>query len=432
MAANWTGNQKSYGEYVVASVETNLDYGGTYLVDAITIGITQWWAYHACRLLEKLRDELPDNYAKVSQRIRDAVAAHPHTDEGFWEEFYMTNDDSDSWKTAAQDKDNHTKQDELWDADAYGNGGYTDKLSRWGVNVDNVKSCIFYLSIYHQSPKSCLEIIRNIGGDRSIEDIRSAALNHYVVGKYKNRQNTVYDLLNKWDGTSAPPDFGQGTPGSTPQNPDTGSGQVQSSVAYVQKVNDNLIIYGAQGTGNQLLCYYNGNGLWYPVRNASAPNYPSTGGGSGGGGTPPSGEFASMQRLWTDNEKKWDYSQAAGRLNPPQSGYSDCSACIWWAANAATNNKYSWLGTSTYTMLTTATSIFKNSSGSLDVSKMQPGDLIIVEWKSGVQHVDWYWGNNEVWGAGSSPLPHRVTQSGAATYLEGRVNWVNVMRFLRE
>ena len=427
MPASWTDNQKRFGEYLVASVETDLDYGGTYLVDAITIGITQWWAYHACRLLEKLKAELPDNYELLTERVKDAVAAHPSTDTSFWEGFFLTREDANAWKTAAADKQNHAVQDALWDTDAYGGGGYTDTLASWGVDVSNVKSTLFYLTIYHQSPRSCLQIIRNIGGNRTISEIRAAALNHSVVGKYTSRQNEVYNLLANWDGTSAPPDFGQASNPNTDPGGDTSTdGQASATVSYVEIRGDILYIHG--GETGVLPCYPNGGGYWIPQRNNSAPSYPSTTPGGEGGGT--SDDFAAMKALWESHNREWSYSQGGGRLNPPQSGYSDCSACIWWAANAATDNKYKWLGTSTYTMLTTAKSIFRNTTGELDTSKMLPGDLIVMAWNSGTQHVDWYWGDGEVWGAGSSPLPKQITKSSAATYLKGRVKWVNVMRFI--
>ena len=80
----WTDNQKSFSEYAIAGVETDWDYAGVYLVDAITIGITQWYAYNAKRLLDRLRDEVPDSYAKVSQRIRDAVENHAESESSFW------------------------------------------------------------------------------------------------------------------------------------------------------------------------------------------------------------------------------------------------------------------------------------------------------------------------------------------------------------
>lgn len=429
MAANWSANQKLYGEYVVASVETNLDYGGTYLVDAITIGITQWWAYHACRLMEKLKAEHPDNFNLLTDRLKNAVNSHPSSNTSYWESFYMTKEDSNSWKTAAKDSKNRAIQDALWNQDAYGDGGYTDTLAKWGVNVSNVKSCIFYLSIYHQSPRSCLQIIRTIGGDRSISDIRAAALNHSVVGKYKNRQNTVYDLLNKWDGSSAPPNFGQSSnPDENPGGDSNTDESLASSVSYVEARGNIIYLHGA--SEGIVPCYPTSGGYWIPALNGNAPNYPSTDGGNSGGATGTSDDFSKMKKLWEDNNRKWSYSQASGRLNPPQSGYSDCSACIWWAANAATNNKYKWLGTSTYTMLTTAKSIFTNTTGELDTSKMKAGDLIVMKWKKGSQHVDWYWGNGEVWGAGSSPLPKKVSAQNAKTYLKGRVDWVNVMRFI--
>jgi hypothetical protein len=148
----------------------------------------------------------------------------------------------------------------------------------------------------------------------------------------------------------------------------------------------------------------------------------------GGGGT---AEFQQMKALWTSNEGQWSYSQGDGRLDPESSGYSDCSACIWWAINKI-DPSYSWLGTSTYTMLTTARHILDvDSPCYLDTSKMVAGDLIIMQHRNGVQHVDWYFGNNVAWGAGSAPLPHHVTDDVANHYAtDYPQNWVNVCRCL--
>lgn len=425
----WTEEQKSFSEYAIATVETGCDYAGVYLVDAITVGITQWYAYNARRLLGKLKADVPASYDKLTDRIKEAVDGHAEDESSFWTSFYLTNEDAESWKAAVQVEGNTACQDEQYFLDAFGDdgeGGYYGTIRDWGVNVDNVKSAIMWMAQYHQSPQSMLRVLQGIGGNRSLEDVRDAMLNDRIFSSYPNRINELYRVLSEWDGVSAPPDFGQSSV-DIGNNPDTGD-QIASAIKYIRVVNNqDLAIYGNMGTGSVLLCHYQGNGTWLPVRNASAPNAPSTGGG--GSGDP--ADFAAMKKLWTDNERAWSYSQAAGRLNPPQSGYSDCSACIWWAANAATDNKYEWLGTSTYTMLTTATEVegAVNSNHSLNLDKMQAGDLIIMEHSSGSQHVDWYFGGTDVWSAGSSPLP-KQRSTDAANYLVGRENWVKVMRFL--
>lgn len=425
----WTDNQKSFSEYAIAGVETDWDYAGVYLVDAITIGITQWYAYNAKRLLDRLRDEVPNSYAKVSQRIRDAVENHAESESSFWESFYLTNDDAQSWKDAVQVEGNTACQDKQYMIDAFeGDNCYYAILERWGVNMNNVKPAIMWMAQYHQSPKSMLRVLRNIGGDRSLEDVRDGMLNDSIFSNYPNRINRLYDMLSEWDGESAPPDFGQSSV-TVGENPDT-SMQLASAIKYIQALNNqDLLVVGTMNTGSKLICRNNGHGMWIPIRNTNAPNAPS-GGGYVGEGDP--ADFPAMRQLWIDNAEKWSYSQAAGRLNPPQSGYSDCSACIWWAANAATNNKYNWLGTSTHTMLTTTKQVNDavNADFSINADKLQPGDLIIMGGNGRSQHVDWYFGEGVVWSAGSAPLPHHRSDD-VSSYLKGSsYGWVGVYRFL--
>ena len=290
--------------------------------------------------------------------------------------------------------ENHAVQDQFFLDWVFGGGGAFDTLAGWGMSTDNVKQTIFMLSVYHQAPASANQILANIGGSRSLDEYLNATLNTWPVSGYPNRYNRVYQLLNDWDGTSAPPDFGQSdfTPGT---NPDT-NGQTKSSISRLEQVGNDIIVYGAMGQGTRLVCHNTGNGVWLPVRNATAPVYPGTGGGGGGGGG--SDEFEAMRAIWEQNEGAFNYAQAAGRLEPDVSGFTDCSACIWWAANKATNGKYNWLGTSTWTMRDTATKICDGIQRDL----MQPGDLILM---TNPEHVGWYWGNGVAWGAGAAPCP---------------------------
>lgn len=428
MANNWSNAQQFFCEYTIGTVESRCDYAAVNLNDAITLGITQWWGYNAARLLVAIREQTPDSYAKLSQRIRDASETYSTEDANFWPNFYLTNDDGASFQTCAAEGAVHAVQDKLFLSDVFGEGNNLDRLQSVGVDGSRVKECIFLLAAYHQYPKSCFDIIRNIGGNRSLEDYLNAALNDGVLYKYSNRYNEIYQILSAWDGTSAPPDFGQSSEG-LPENPDTNVG-VASSVAYVEMINNqDIVIHGAMGSGESLICYYNGNNTWTPVRNASAPDYPSTGGG--GAGAPE--DFVAMKQLWEDNAEKWGYMQGPGRLDPPTYGYSDCSACIWWAANAATDNKYDWLGTSTYSQLTTTERIYSSPDGSIPLDILKPGDLFLMAypgWDGGdVQHVDWYWGDGVAWGAGSAPLPRLVTND-VTTYYKNNVNWLHVHRFL--
>lgn len=164
------------------------------------------------------------------------------------------------------------------------------------------------------------------------------------------------------------------------------------------------------------------------VTSSGSTSSSSTGTYSGG-----SAKFSAMRSLWESHKNQWSYGNSDnGRLTPESSGFSDCSACVWWAANKI-DPSYSWLGTRTYSMLTTARHIIDVTSPCyLDTSKMEPGDLIIMAHQSGVRHVDWYFGDGVAWGAGCAPLPHFVTDDVAHLYASGSYyqRWVSVCRFL--
>lgn len=416
----WTANQMLYTEYVIGTVESRCDYAAVNMHDPITLGIGQFYGWNAASLMKRLKAEAPDNYAKLSERMRSALDAHdPDTDSQWWTGFYLYQDDADSWVAAAQDAENHKVQDAFFREWVFGGGGAWETLGAWGMDTSHVKETIFMLAVYHQAPASANNILANIGGGRSLDEYLAATLNTWPVNGYESRYREVYNLLADWDGQSAPPDFGQSDyePGT---NPDTG-GQQTSSVQRIEQAGNDLIIYGDMGTGGRLICRNTGNGVWLPVRNATGPSYPSTGGG--GTGEAVEGEFAAMKKLWEDNEKAFQYAQAAGRLGPDVSGFTDCSACIWWAANKVTGGKYSWLGTSTYTMRDTATKICDG----IDRDKMRPGDLILMK---NPDHVGWYWGNGVAWGAGSAPCP-----KVEADPVEQYYNWgtdLEIYRFIGE
>lgn len=436
-----TAEQQRFAYYVVATVETNCDYGGVNMVDAITLGVVQWYGQHAFRLMDKLRTDAADAYALLSDRLRNLCEGGAQS-WGYWTDVYLNQTDAASWKTSAKLKSNQDVQDALFMADAFGEETnitgeqpYYKWLLSKGVEAD-AKKVIFWMTIFHQSPQSCSRGLASIGGGASIESIRDWALSDKVLHNYANRENTVYRLLNEWDGTSNPPKFGDvsttvpGDPGGAIEG-----STLQSQVSYIQAVGDSLIIHGKVTQSEQLLCYNTGRGIWVPnagtVTSNPGAGTPSGGDVPGAGSVP--ADFPAMKQLWLDNANRWGYRQAGGRLNPDVSGYSDCSACIYWAANKATNNKYANMGTWTQAMLENNHVILETTDGTLDLSKMRTGDLILMDYNGGnTDHVDWYWGNGVVWGAGSAPLPHHVTDD-AANYLKThspavRKAWV--VRFL--
>ena len=443
MATEWTSEQKSFTEYVIGGVETHWDYAAVNYYDAITLGITQWWGYNAARLLEKIKSETPDDFAQLSQRLQDAVNAHPSSDSSFWPNFYLENADGESFKRIAQSENNHRVQDGLFFSDAFGTDGWPSgnlgTLASWGMNVDLVKQSIFMLCAYHQRPASALSVLNSIGGSRTLEDYRAAVLNDSVLWQYQNRYNEAYGYLAEWDGESSPPDFGQaGDPEDNPNNPDTDH-KLQEQIKYIQATGQDLIVYGKLDSGDKLLCRNTGRAIWLPSF-SSSPSYPSTDPDPNPNPGGNAEEFEKIKALWIQYENAFAYGYE-GRLDPLASGRTDCSACIWWAANYVTDNKYSWLGTSTYTMLETCPIIYESpDAGTLDTSIMKPGDLILMgkspdkSDRNAQQHVAMYWDDGSAWGAGYAPCPKQEVADASTGFKTWSGGWafVCVARFLDE
>lgn len=433
-----TANQQLFAYYVIATVETNCDYGGVNQSDAITLGILQWYGQHAWELLDAVRTGAPDAYDLLSQRLKDLCEGGSRTWD-WWTNVYLQDDDADSWVASAELESNRAVQDQqamLYLFGEDGEGGTYGQLKGWGLGSD-VKTAIFYQSMCHQRPASASQAMGQLGGNASISKLLQWCKADSILGTYRNRYQTVYDLLNGWDGESSPPDFGYVDP-VLPNDPshDYEVGTLQSELAYIQKVGDDLIVFGDMSKTSRLLCRNIGRDIWIPV-SGTVPDNP--GGGSPGGGTvPPASpddpaDFPAMRQLWYDNAERWRYSQGPGRLDPPTSGYSDCSACIYWAANAATNDKYSWMGTWTGAMVSNCHQVLYMDSGfTLDVNQLRPGDLIVMDYNgdSSTDHVDWYMGGTTVWGAGSAPLPHLVTNDVEHFYETRGIRQLWVMRFL--
>lgn len=410
----FTDNQKGFAYYVIASVESGCNYAAVNQNDPITLGILQWCGQNAYYLLKQVKDEAPDAYEKLSARLRGFADGPAHS-WGYWEGIYTKNEDAQSWVEASKLDSCHAVQDRK--AYSYlfgeGEGGTYGATSAGG---DDVKSRIFLMSVQHQRPASAQQCIAQIGANAGIDRLLQWCLSDRILGAYKNRYKKVHSLLKAWDGQSPAPDFGQ-TDVDLPNDPsnDYDQSSLKSSVGYIQQVGNDLVVIGAMSSTNRLLCRNTGRGIWVPVQGTNTPN---PGGGSPQGGThPPASpddpkDFPAMRQLWYANEKKFGYLQGPGRLDPPSSGITDCSACIYWAANAVTNNKYSWIGTWTGAMLKNCPVVWKGS-GPIPLDVLRPGDIILFGYANGTTtHVEWYFGDGVVWGAGTNRAasnPHKTT-----------------------
>lgn len=411
-----TENQKLYAMYVIGAVESNWNWTSVNYNDPITIGMLQWYGTRAAGLLNLVKEQDADGYSMLAASLRSDVETHA-ANSNWWTSRYLTKAEGNSWVSAAERDQNHAIQQTLFFSDL---DGYESTLTGWGCATDtpeHVKSFIFYCSAYHQSPKRAGNICSSIGGTASLDRIYSAILNEPVLSQYRTRYTRVYNYLTSWDGTSAPPDFGQVDAPDTNPGGDSGDGitQITSQIHHIVQNGDMLVVYGAGNEGG-LLCYKGPGGYWYPQRNSAAPETPSNPGSSGSGDVG-SALITQMQDLWRQHENDWSYSQGAGRLTPTSSGYSDCSGCIWWAVNQYDPEAAKRMGASTALMLEASdaqgTTVAEGRRGQYPTpEQVHVGDLLVVNWNNTNiyaqgRHVEWVFPDYQLWGAGAAPLPHK-------------------------
>lgn len=414
--------------YVICEVESGWNWAATNMQDAITLGIAQWWGTRAAGLMDLLRTQAPTSYAKLSSRLRTKLESDGAESQS-WTSFYLNQTDAQSWAASAEDDENHVIQQTLFLQDIE---GYKTTLSSWGLDVENnVAATIYWMSAYHQNPSLCGKTMYACGASTNLSTIRSAILSNNILGQYYNRYNTIYSRLSNWDGTSAPPDFGQVDEfqeGLSPTQQGGNMSQQVTGIQYVQQTGDNLLIY-SEDYPNGMLCIKTNGQIWVPFTNDTQVTMPNTETGQTGGS---SSLFEQCKQTWIDwaNAGGFGYELSPRALDPENTGVSNCAACVWAAVKKHDPEMASWLGNYCPTLQKQGTLIY-NTTGYNDIrvpiEDMRPGDLILMDYEGNhsADHVDWYFGNNVVWGAGSAPCPHLVSND-CEHYLQGRTRSIVV------
>jgi hypothetical protein len=425
-----TDNQKMFAMYVIGTVESNCNWASVNYNDPITIGMMQWYGTRAAGLLNDLKEQAPANYGKIASSLQNDISAHDKS-ASWWTKRYLTKEEGQSWASAAAEAENHKIQQSLFISDF---DGYVETFTSWGTEESNIKSLIFIAVMYHQGPKYCGQVVAAQGANASLKNLYTGALNNRVLGVYKNRYTTAYNLLNDWDGASAPPDFGQVTDTTTNDGGDiTGDTATQqaSGIQCVKLIgSESLTVVGTDGT--ETLCYKTNGNVWYPRTRSTEAKNPGSGGGDDSG-TTGDDDISKMQQVFIDNEGKFSYGQGAGRLTPETSGHTDCSGSIWWAINKIRPDLAANIGNWTGAMVNSGTEIARGTgTDSIDLSIAKKGDILLcragqygVNWafNDGHNHVEWYFGDNILWGTRATPCPTKNAKS-LTDYVKGKGCWM--------
>lgn len=397
--------------YVIGTLQSNnvwnfVDYGRN-----ISIGIISWASGEAAQLLSSLD---PSDKALLTQDLQDALVAHDWYDP-YWNSLYLTKDQGNSIIDALGTQTAEATQRAFFSTTM---ANHETVMTGWGCDPDGTlvqqKAFILLSAVYRVSTVMAARICSAIGPNATVDAIY-AAIKNQVIANERNWE-WARDTLNAWHG-SQPAD----TPSTEQPNTDPGgAGQEESSIPQVESqiqrigmTGQQLIIYG-QDNPEGVVCYRQTNNFWIPAGNTAAPPTPTPIDPPAPDTPATSTEWEQMRQLWIDNEEAWNYSNGPGRLDPPASGYSDCSACIIWAVGQVRPDLADALGVWTGSMVNAGTEVARGSTGAgayVDPDILQPGDILLVgnnyEFDNGKSHVEWYFGNGQLWGAGFSPLPHQ-------------------------
>lgn len=414
-----------YAVYVIGEVESHWNWTAVNYNDPITIGMMQWYGARAAALLNRVKNEMPTAYGQLAASLRSDIESHD-AGSAWWTSRYLNKDEGNSIISVFQEEENHVIQENQAIADFE---GYISTLEGWGMSQSYPKPLIFAMSMYHQSPASAGQVVATAGGSADLDRIYTVCMNHGVLGQYRNRYNTVYQRLKDWDGESDPPDFGQsGDVDTTPGGNNPGISTEESKLGYIIQRGNLLILYGKDEYAKGVTFYTAGTQKWINGYNANGTEI--EGGNEGGGSETGSEAQNAICELYRSWENRFAYSQGAGRLDPINSGYGDCSSTVWFAYQQVAGID---VGTWTGAMAGKGTKIASGYSGdNLPIEDMQPADLVLIMWNGyngSFDHVELHMGNNELWGHGGPDNGPNQTTSDAGNYPRYMYYW-EVRRYL--
>lgn len=397
---------------VMATIESDVTWNLVDYASPIKVGVVQWVGSEAAALLDGLD---PADKSQLEQSLIDDLTTHGTGD--FWNSRYLSKDEGNSIIEALGTSTAETSQRSYFSTMIT---RYENILSTWGYNtagtVVQQRAFVFIACVYHLSIAEAGRITTAIGASATTDAIYAAIMN----GSLSTWRDwwQVKTMLDQWEGVEPI------VTGDTEQpDEEPGGGQenvpIQQIESQVQKIGytgQELIVYG-EDNPDGVVCYRATNNMWFPSSNTAAPPTPTP-------VDPPAPpepeppatqtEWEQMRQLWYDNEEAWYYSQGPGRLDPPASGYSDCSASIIWAVSQIRPDLGKQLGVWTGSMVNAGTEVARGATGSgahVDLDILKPGDILLVgnnySFDNSKSHVEWYFGDGQLWGSGFSPLPHR-------------------------
>jgi len=310
-------------------------------------------------------DGASDHYGFIKAIVDFDGEPSPDSDTvEFWDNRMLTATEATSLKPILFDHQQVQNLQMLQDFDRY-----MSVAISLGMNPDdNTKAAIFFLMMYHQSPKAAKRTLSVAGPNSTLTRLYNNCLNNARFGLSKARYKEAKTIISGEDSSGVDLGGDVGEPTGEEPGGDPSYGNVEAS-SYVTAVGSQLFI--TSDLGSRTVAMPTAGGNWIISGEDGNVDSPDAGDPEPGdlGDTPGERVLAWVIAHIGD----WKYSQGSGRLNPFESGYTDCSGCMWLAYKKVLGiDVGSWTGAQYKKgrLVTTKRSQIASGEGLL------PGDLI--------------------------------------------------------
>lgn len=242
---------------IIGTVESNLAYTAVNYNDPITVGIAQWYGTRAAGVLNRMRTTNTASWYGVAASINNQLATIPATD-AYWNSRRLTLEEGQSLVGVLgrnQVIQNNQLTDDL--------DGYLPTAAAQGIDKDTETDVLLYFfSLYHQGGTLAYGVI-DWSSNPTLEAVHAATLAHATFGKYGQRYNTTYNLIDTANVDGVDP---------TPDPPAPDPEPVNGNAKYISVVGDTLMV---KFKDQERITYVpDGRGNYIPRKGALPPIVP--------------------------------------------------------------------------------------------------------------------------------------------------------------
>ena len=341
----WNDHTKKIAVKAIGTVESGLKYDSINYSDPITVGIGQWFGTRAAAILNRMRNENSGSWTGVATSLTNALNTYRESS-NYWPGRYLTRAEGESLRPVLNANAKIQNTQIVSDLEDYRN-----TAGQYGLNADsNTSTFILWSSAYHQSPRRGLRVLADVGGGASVERLLGALLNEPVLGRYRTRYNTVYNIIKADDDSGI--DLGDGIVNPTTPTPggdggeggvaggiggglnDTSNRNLRSQIAYIEPYGNNVRVQFRDG--GSMVAYATPQGRFVSGKDTSTgANVPPIEDNDSTVEPPtvPGNDSLAQKRAavvkWmSDRQGKFFYTNDPRRNNPDVTGGGDCSSTI--------------------------------------------------------------------------------------------------------